>query len=80
MRTKPSIYTVRAAEEVPHLSNSWDVRRTIEEAGGVPLDEDRQIDVRYVAKTKRNRMAAKSLATDASYIFAKVATKKVTSC
>ncbi len=60
---------VDAAEAVPNLSYNSDVRRRIDGLGGVPLDQNRQIDVRYLANAKKQPAACQVLATDGSRLF-----------
>lgn len=61
---------VTAAERVPGLSDNSPVERYIEQLGGVPLSEHRDVDVQYFAGPDGKPLRVNTLATDGVTLFA----------
>lgn len=60
---------VTAAERIPSLRDNSRVEEYINQLGGVPLSEDRDVDVVYFPGPDGNPMNAAALATDGSKLF-----------
>jgi len=61
---------VSYAEASAHLADNSDVEGRIKSLGGVPLRENRDIDVRYIDSPDEKPFLCRSLATDGERIFA----------
>jgi curli biogenesis system outer membrane secretion channel CsgG len=60
---------IHAAEESPQLVHNSDVAKRIDRLGGVPVREDRDIDVRYVSGPAGQLVMCRKLATDGTTLF-----------
>ena len=60
---------VTAAERVPSLRDNSRVEEYINQLGGVPLSEDRDVDVEYIAGPDGNTIHSSALATDGTSLF-----------
>lgn len=61
---------VNAAEVVPGLVNNSEVVKHIHRLGGVPLDEERDVDVRVIPGPNKTTVPFRCLATDGDRLFA----------
>jgi ligand-binding sensor domain-containing protein len=68
-RDKALDVLVTAAERVPSLPDNSPVAELINQLGGVPLREDRDVDVTYVAGPDGKAAFSRVLATDGSTLF-----------
>ncbi|TWT92792.1 CsgG/HfaB family protein [Stieleria varia] len=60
---------VSAAESIPYLINRASLSQAITQAGGVPLREDREVDVRYLTAADGYPRTCTALTTDGSTIY-----------
>ncbi len=68
-REKALDIMVSAAERVGGLSDNSRVEQYINKLGGVPLSEDRDVDVEYIAGPDGKTMHSSALATDGTTLF-----------
>ena len=60
---------VSAAERVRSLRDNSEVEKYVQELGGVPLDEDRDVDVTYLTNCEGRKIFLGSLTTDGSRLL-----------
>ena len=60
---------LRAAEEYPGISANSDLVQRVVALGGVPLREDRDVDVKYITRDDNKPLRTTALATDGRRLF-----------
>ena len=60
---------LRAADECPGICSNSDLEQRVIHLGGVPLREDRDVDVRYVTQDNNEEIRTTALATDGRWLF-----------
>ena len=60
---------LRAADECPGICSNSDLEQRVIQLGGVPLREDRDVDVQYVTQENKQEIRTTALATDGQWLF-----------
>ncbi len=60
---------LRAADECPGICSNSELEQRVIHLGGVPLREDRDVDVEYVTQENKQEIRTTALATDGRWLF-----------